>query len=84
MKSSKLFILFAALALLAACGGEPEPPAEPTIVEAFMADPDAVARGGALFAGTCAGYCHRRQPGDSDAVFLFDCEWIHGLSLIHI
>ena len=78
MKSSKLFILLVALALLAACGGESDSPAEPTVVQAFMADPDAVARGGALFAGTCAGYCHSRLPGNSDAVFLFDCEWIHG------
>ena len=63
MKSSKLFILLVALALLAACGGESESPAEPTVVQAFMADPEAVARGGALFAGTCAGYCHSRLPG---------------------
>ena len=43
MKSSKLFILLVALALLAACGGESESPAEPTVVQAFMADPEAVA-----------------------------------------
>ncbi|MDD9890454.1 MAG: c-type cytochrome [Gammaproteobacteria bacterium] len=78
MKFSKIFLLFTAIGLLSACGGESEPPAEPTVVEAFMADPAAVARGEALFVGTCAGYCHSRQPGDSDAVFLFDCEWIHG------
>ncbi len=78
MKSSKLTLLFIAIGLLTACGGEPEPPADEPTVEAFMADPEAVARGEALFVGTCAGYCHSRQPGDSDAVFLFDCEWIHG------
>tara|TARA_B100000686_G_C16220718_1_gene680022 strand:+ start:34 stop:414 length:381 start_codon:yes stop_codon:yes gene_type:complete len=78
MKFLKLFLLYAAVGFLAACGGDPEVPTEPTVVESFMADSAAVARGEALFVGTCAGYCHSRLPGDSDAVFLFDCEWLHG------
>lgn len=79
MTFPKFLLLIISLGLLSACGGgEPEPPPEPTVVEAFMADPAAVARGEALFVGTCAGYCHSLQPNDSDAVFLFDCEWIHG------
>ncbi len=64
--------------LLAACS-ESAPP-EPTVVEAFMADPEAVARGRALFIGTCAGYCHKTTPEQTDALYLFDCEWKHGNS----
>tara|TARA_B100000686_G_scaffold234928_1_gene242712 strand:+ start:4860 stop:5291 length:432 start_codon:yes stop_codon:yes gene_type:complete len=78
MKSLKLFPIFMVIGFLAACGGQSEAPGEPTNVERFMAEPEAIARGAALFAGTCSGYCHRRQPGESDAVFLFDCEWLHG------
>ena len=51
---------------------------EPSIVEAFMQDPVAVARGDALFIGTCSGYCHSLTPDSGDALFLFDCEWKHG------
>ena len=60
--------------LLAACGGEQES----SLVQAYMQDPEAVARGRALFIGTCAGYCHKTTPEASDAPYLFDSEWIHG------
>jgi mono/diheme cytochrome c family protein len=78
MKSFRLSMIIIFLGLLVSCGGEPQTPAEPTVVEAFMADPEAVGRGRALFAGSCSGYCHRIQPGESDALFLFDCEWKNG------
>ncbi|MDP6414777.1 MAG: c-type cytochrome [Gammaproteobacteria bacterium] len=63
---------------LTACGEGEAPLAELTVVEAFMQDAEAVNRGQALFIGTCAGYCHKTTPEETDAVFLFDCQWIHG------
>jgi mono/diheme cytochrome c family protein len=49
------------------------------------ASPDDVARGKALFTGTCAAYCHRTsQPegaasaAGGDAPNLFGCDWRHG------
>ncbi len=47
------------------------------------ATPDDVARGKALFTGTCAAYCHRPStpeapPAGADAPYLFGCEWRHG------
>ena len=77
MKFLPAFVVLLVASLLSACG-EGEPPPEPTIVEAYMADPDALARGEALFIGTCAGYCHKTTPEETDALFLFDCEWKHG------
>lgn len=64
-----------ALLSLAACS---ETPVEPTLVETFMADADAVARGRALFVGTCSGYCHKTANVQSDAPYLFDDSWLHG------
>lgn len=44
-----------------------------------MQDPVALVRGEALFEGSCAGFCHSRSPAEeTDASFLFDCEWVHG------
>lgn len=51
---------------------------DPTRVQAFMNEPAAVERGEALFVGTCAGYCHTMTRDNTDALFLFDCEWKHG------
>ena len=65
---------------LTACGEGEAPPAELTAVEAFMQDEEAVKRGQALFIGTCAGYCHKTTPEETDALFLFDCQWKHGNS----
>lgn len=47
------------------------------------ATPDDLARGKALFTGTCAAYCHQANPQagagqGADAPFLFGCEWKHG------
>lgn len=79
MKQSawRCFMLLGLLGLTA-CGGEVEPEREPTKVEVYMLDIDAVARGEAIFAGSCATYCHTLEPSDTDASFLFDCEWQHG------
>ena len=37
-----------------------------------------VARGRALFIGTCGAYCHKLTPGPGDAPFLFGCTFRHG------
>ena len=67
------------MASLTACGESEAPaPVELSVVEAFMQDPEALNRGQALFIGTCAGYCHKTTPEETDAVFLFDCQWKHG------
>ena len=53
-------------------------PTEETVVEGFMQDASALARGEALFEGSCAGFCHNLEQSASDAPSLFDCEWKHG------
>ena len=47
-------------------------------VDQVGADPAVIARGKALYAGTCGAYCHRSTPSNTDALFLFDCTWKHG------
>lgn len=52
-------------------------------VPRLLQSPDDVARGKALFTGTCAAYCHRpSQPepagAAADAPFLFGCDWRRG------
>lgn len=58
------------LALAAGCS-------PPTPAEALRADAQAVARGKALFVGTCAGYCHSPTV-ERAAPNLFDCVWKTG------
>ncbi len=48
------------------------------LVPAMMKVPADVARGKAIFAGTCGAYCHKMTNAQSDAPFLFDCIWLHG------
>lgn len=60
--------------LLGACGKDAEQAA------AAAPDPAVIARGEALFKGACGAYCHKMTPGNTDALFLFDCEWKHGAS----
>jgi mono/diheme cytochrome c family protein len=77
---------------LAVAVSRAEPPA-PAAPAAEAADPvpkllqsaDDVARGKALFTGTCGAYCHRpAEAGDAGggqsaaAPNLFGCEWRHG------
>jgi len=64
-------LLVVAGILLAGCGENQQTAA---------ADPAVIARGKALFTGTCGAYCHKMTPGGGDAVFLFDCDWKHGAS----
>ena len=73
MKLIRVFYL--CLPTLLACS---EATVESSIVETFMADPAAVARGRALFIGSCSGYCHKLTTEPNDALFLFDAQWKHG------
>lgn len=67
--------------VLAACG-----PAEDealTQVQAFMLDEAALVRGQAIYAGSCADFCHGLTPALAAADFddtanLFDCQWQYG------
>jgi mono/diheme cytochrome c family protein len=77
----KLILVFCTTLLgMVACGevGRTEAPTEETVVEGFMQDASALARGEALFEGSCAGFCHNLEQSASDAPSLFDCEWKHG------
>ena len=53
-------------------------PAATDTVPAPPASPADIARGKAIFTGTCGAYCHKTVPGPGDAPFLFDCDWLHG------
>ena len=64
-------VLLIALVSLAACK-------ESTPADMYVADPNAVIRGKAIFTGTCGGYCHSTSPGLRDAPYLFDCVWKNG------
>ncbi len=77
-----IFPLVLALPILVSCGeSEPPPPAPPTpdsIVAGYMNDPAALRRGRDLFLGSCVNFCHNlieEEPGQADALFLFDCRW---------
>ncbi|PCJ23890.1 MAG: hypothetical protein COA96_10975 [SAR86 cluster bacterium] len=74
----KRILFFCTILLSVAACSDGEAPAELTIVEGFMADESAVARGGALFEGSCANFCHTFELVESDALFLFDCQWKNG------
>ncbi|HVP31756.1 MAG TPA: cytochrome c [Myxococcota bacterium] len=70
----------AALGAALACASKPGaegPPHEPQVAAA-LADPTSLARGKAIFSGTCTGYCHSIAPGGKGAPDLFDCDWLHG------
>ena len=67
-------VLFSVI-FLVACG---ETNYNQSPADTFMLDDDAVQRGRLIFAGTCAGYCHKLSSERSDAPYLFDCEWVHG------
>lgn len=71
-------LALAALAGSGAHAGENPAAAAEDPVPALLAAPADVARGKALFIGTCGAYCHRPTPGPGDAPFLFDCDWLHG------
>jgi mono/diheme cytochrome c family protein len=73
----KLPILLCGLIVLVlgACGDDSS---RASPADSFIGDDAAVQRGRLIFAGTCAGYCHKLSSERSDAPYLFDCEWVHG------
>ena len=75
----KLIPIYSMILLgLVACSEGNEETRQATVVEGFMLDAAAVARGNALFEGSCTDFCHQRETSNSDASFLFDCDWKHG------
>lgn len=65
-----------AIATFFGCGnGAPSSPAA-----TFAEDPEALARGEAVFRAVCGAYCHGLKADNRDALFLFDCSWKHGAS----
>ena len=50
----------------------------PDLASQYQEDPEALARGEAVFVGTCSGYCHVPGIQVGDVPDLFDCAWIHG------
>ena len=59
------------LLTLQGCAG-PDPASQ------YQEDPEALARGEAVFVGTCSGYCHIVGTAVGDVPDLFDCAWVHG------
>jgi len=54
------------------------PEAEESPAERYLDDPVAQKRGSDLFRALCTGYCHSTNAGeDTDASYLFDCNWSH-------
>jgi len=75
MKLSVVLLGVFVAVLVGACGdissrGSP--------AEDYLGNDVAIQRGKLIFAGTCAGYCHKLSSERSDAPYLFDCEWTHG------
>ena len=79
----RVLIFFAFISTLISCSEEPVEPelADTPEVQAFMVDATALARGQAIFEGSCASFCHTMEIGaELDASFIFDCQWSHGSS----
>ena len=81
VEAMKLWLLISIISIvLLSCKQEPvvipKPVEALTTVQKFMVDPEAVARGKALFVGSCVDYCHALEPADTDATFLFECAWL--------
>lgn len=72
MRPRRLWAALAAVLLLVGCDDVAQPTA------AVPPDPVVIARGKALFTGTCGAYCHKKTDAGGDALFLFDCDWKHG------
>lgn len=71
------------LATASVATGHAAPAATATAAAMPAQTPADIARGKALFTGTCGAYCHRPSTpasaaAASDAPSLFDCDWIHG------
>ncbi|MBT5719996.1 MAG: hypothetical protein HN872_12695 [Gammaproteobacteria bacterium] len=79
----RVLIYCAMLLATIACSdrGSAIDPAELSLVEKFMASPNDLARGQAIFEGSCASFCHTMEPEEGlDASYLFDCQWNHARS----
>jgi mono/diheme cytochrome c family protein len=79
----RVLIYLAAVMTLIACSEQPVELglADTAEVQAFMTDAAAVARGQAIFEGSCASFCHTMElTAALEASFLFDCQWNHGSS----
>jgi mono/diheme cytochrome c family protein len=70
-----ILLMIVGLLLVNGCG---DISSKESLADRYLNDQAAIQRGRLLFAGTCAGYCHKLTPERSDAPYLFDCEWIHG------
>lgn len=75
-------IVAAGPAMPSAAAHSAQAAAAPAAPSPFQSPAD-VARGKALFTGTCGAYCHRPSgptagEAKSDAPSLFDCDWLHG------
>jgi mono/diheme cytochrome c family protein len=57
-----------------ALGGGARAQEGPDGAQAYMNSPPDLARGHALFVGTCGAYCHRMTEAHGDAPFLFGCD----------
>ena len=81
--SALAMAIFAAGPAMPAAAAPGAPPAAAKPPLSPLQAPADVARGKALFTGTCGAYCHRPstptvRAAASDAPSLFDCDWLHG------
>jgi len=70
-------VVSACVALVGCSSEDPVAPESISAVDMYIQDPVALARGRALYEGSCASFCHEVEDPDL-AVNLFDCEWRHG------
>ena len=71
----RLCLALLSLIFIGGCGETPLPK---SLADSYLEDDAAIQRGRLIFAGTCAGYCHKLSSARSDAPYLFDCEWVNG------
>ncbi len=69
--AARLLPSLVVLVILGGCAG-PDP------ARTYQEDPEALARGEAVFTGTCSGYCHGVNIAVNNTPNLFDCAWLHG------
>lgn len=72
-----MLMLCALLSLLGACRDEGTAPVQ-SVLDTYLQDAEAIARGRSIFDGSCATYCHGAEPKPGEDVDLFDCQWKYG------
>ena len=83
IKPVSLVLIFYASCFFAGCG-EPILPRMQTgqvaqnSVEFFEGDFEPLARGNAIYLGSCANFCHEYSLPEGHRLNLFDCSWIYG------